>query len=75
MESDWAYPAASENGTHRLHQSMARYQGDATKDQTCSFANGPEAEVVIELDSGFGGMSAMFKPRLILPARAQETAY
>jgi hypothetical protein len=30
---------------------------------------------VIELDSGFGGMSAMLKPRLILPARAQETAY
>jgi len=63
------------DGTDRLRQSMAKYQGDAAGDQTGSSASGPEAGVVIELDPGFGGMSARSEPRLSLRTRARGTAY
>ena len=54
---------------------MARYQEDAIEDRIGSFESGREAEVVIELDPGFGGMLAMSEPRLSLRTRARGTAY
>jgi hypothetical protein len=75
VESVLTIPVFWEDGTDRLHQSMARYQEDAIEDQIGTFESGREAEVVIELGPGFGERLAMSKPRRSLPARARWTAY